>query len=121
MPPESFKEHLRLMMDIMVLAFKTDSTRISSFLMAHDGSTRNFQEIGVPDGHHNISHNQGRKENLDRLAKIDRFYMGQLACFPDRRAAENLTSEPFSTCRAGVPRFRSFAAHAAAISKTTRG
>ena len=45
--PESYKEHLRLMMDMMVLAFKTDSTWVSSFLMAHDGSTRNFQEIGV--------------------------------------------------------------------------
>lgn len=82
--PESFKEHLRLMMDMMVLAFKTDSTRIASFLMAHDGSTRNFQEIGVSDGHHNISHHQRKKENLDKLAKIDNFYMEQLAYFLDR-------------------------------------
>lgn len=82
--PESYKEHLRLMMDMMVLAFKTDSTRISSFLMAHDGSTRNFQEIGVSDGHHNISHHQGNKGNLEKLAKIDQFYMDQLAYFLDR-------------------------------------
>lgn len=82
--PESFKEHLRLMMDMMVLAFKTDSTRISSFLMAHDGSTRNFQEIGVSDGHHNISHHKGDKGNLEKLAKIDQFYMDQLAYFLDR-------------------------------------
>jgi hypothetical protein len=82
--PESFKEHLRLMMDMMVLAFKTDSTRISTFLMAHDGSTRNFQEIGVSDGHHNISHHQGNKDNLEKLAKIDQFYMDQFAYFLDR-------------------------------------
>lgn len=82
--PDSFKEHLRLMMDMMVLAFKTDSTRISSFLMAHDGSTRSFQEIGVADGHHNISHHKGNPENLEKLAKIDQFYMEQLAYFLDR-------------------------------------
>ncbi|MEO8617152.1 MAG: DUF1552 domain-containing protein [Luteolibacter sp.] len=82
--PESYKEHLRLMMDMMVLAFKTDSTRISSFLMAHDGSTRNFQEIGISDGHHNLSHHQGKKDNLEKIARIDQFYMEQLAYFLDR-------------------------------------
>ena len=82
--PESYKEHLRLMMDMMVLAFKTDSTRISTFLMAHDGSTRSFPEIGVSDGHHNISHHQGKSENLEKLAKIDAFYIEQLAYFLDR-------------------------------------
>lgn len=82
--PESYKEHLRLMMDMMVLAFKTDSTRISSFLMAHDGSTRSFKSIGVADGHHNISHHRGNADNLDKLAKIDLFYMEQLAYFLDK-------------------------------------
>jgi hypothetical protein len=82
--PGSYQEHLRLMMDMMVLAFKTDSTRIASFLLAHDGSTRSFPDIGVNDGHHNISHHQGRKENLDKLAKIDMFYTEQLAYFLDR-------------------------------------
>ena len=82
--PDSYKEHLRLMMDMMVLAFKTDSTRIATFLMAHDGSTRSFQEIGVSDGHHNISHHQGKSDNLEKIAKIDAFYMEQLAYFLDR-------------------------------------
>jgi len=82
--PENYQEHMRLMFDMMVLAFKTDSTRISTFLMAHDGSNRSFKEIGVSDGHHNISHHQGKKDNLDKIAKIDRFYMEQLAYFLDR-------------------------------------
>ena len=82
--PGSYQEHLRLMMDMMVLAFKTDSTRISTFLMAHDGSNRNFQEIGVSDGHHNISHHQRKKENLEKIAKIDHFYMEQLAYFLEK-------------------------------------
>lgn len=82
--PGSYQEHLRLMLDMMVLAFKTDSTRISTFLMAHDGSNRSFQDIGVSDGHHNISHHQRNPKNLEKIAKIDRFYMEQLAYFLDR-------------------------------------
>jgi hypothetical protein len=85
--PANYQEHLRLMFDMMVLAFKTDSTRISTFLMAHDGSNRSFKEVGVSDGHHNISHHQGKQDNLDKIAKIDRFYMEQLAYFLDRLKA----------------------------------
>jgi hypothetical protein len=79
--PGSYQEHLRLMLDMMVLAFKTDSTRISTFLMAHDGSNRSFQDIGVSDGHHNLSHHQRKNDNLQKIAKIDLFYMEQLAYF----------------------------------------
>jgi hypothetical protein len=71
-------------MDMMVLAFKTDSTRIATFLMAHDGSNRSFQEIGVADGHHNLSHHQRKQKNLEKIAKIDHFYMTQFAYFLDR-------------------------------------
>jgi len=82
--PDSYKEHLQLMLDMMVLAFKTDSTRVSSFLMAHDGSNRDFQHIGVSEGHHNISHHQQNEDNLEKIAKIDLFYMQQLAYFLDK-------------------------------------
>ena len=56
--PGSYEEHIRLMGDMLVLAFQTDSTRIGTFLLAHDGSNRNFKEVGVTDGHHNLSHHQ---------------------------------------------------------------
>ncbi|MEO5716123.1 MAG: DUF1552 domain-containing protein [Luteolibacter sp.] len=82
--PGSYKEQLNLMLDMMVLAFKTDSTRIASFLMAHDGSNRSFADIGVSDGHHNISHHQHNPDNLAKIAKIDRFYMERLAYFLDK-------------------------------------
>lgn len=82
--PGTYQEQLRLMMDMMVLAFKTDSTRISTFLMAHDGSNRSFPEIGVSEGHHNISHHQRKADNLEKIAKIDYFYMEQLAYFLDK-------------------------------------
>lgn len=82
--PGSYKEQLNLMLDMMVLAFKTDSTRICSFLMAHDGSNRSFQDIGVSDGHHNISHHRRNPDNLAKIAKIDLFYMQRLAYFLDK-------------------------------------
>jgi hypothetical protein len=85
--PESHGEHLRLMLDMMVLAFKTDTTRISTFLMAHDGSNRSFAEIGVNDGHHNISHHRKNQDNLQKIAKIDTFYLEQLAYFLDKLKA----------------------------------
>jgi hypothetical protein len=77
--PVSYQEHVRLMLDLMVLAFRTDSTRVTSFLLAHDGSNRNFPEIGVTDGHHNLSHHQNKAENLEKIARIDEFYSAQLA------------------------------------------
>lgn len=79
--PRDYQEHMRLMMDMMVLAFQTDSTRISSFLMAHDGSNRNFKSIGVGEGHHNLSHHKDKKENLQKIQKIDQYYLTQLAYF----------------------------------------
>jgi hypothetical protein len=82
--PESYEEHIRLMMDMMVLAFETDSTRVATFLLAHDGSNRSFKEVGVTDGHHSISHHQKKAENLDKLAKIDRFYSEQFAYFLEK-------------------------------------
>lgn len=85
--PGSYEEHLRLMLDMMVLAFKTDSTRVSTFLMAHDGSNRSFREIGVADGHHSVSHHQRNPENLEKIARIDAFYMKQLAYFLERLKA----------------------------------
>ena len=78
-PPSSYADHIRLMADMMVLAFQTDSTRIATFMLAHDGSNRSFPEVGVGDGHHNLSHHQGKEENLEKIARIDRFYGEQLA------------------------------------------
>ena len=79
--PGNYKDHMRLLMDMMVLAFQTDSTRISTFLLAHDGSNRSFKEIGVSEGHHNLSHHKRKKDNLEKIQKIDQFYIEQLAYF----------------------------------------
>ena len=82
--PDNYKDHMRLLMDMMVLAFQTDSTRISTFLLAHDGSNRSFREIGVSEGHHNLSHHKRKEDNLNKIQKIDQFYIEQLAYFMNK-------------------------------------
>ncbi len=79
--PASFREHVRIMMDLTALAFRTDATRIVVFMLAHEGSNRAFPEIGVPEAHHQISHHQGNVEKLTKIAQIDRFYVDQLRYF----------------------------------------
>ena len=85
--PDSYAEHIRLMFDLMWLAFQTDSTRIATFLLAHDGSNRTFPDIGVPDQHHGISHHQRDPNKLEKIAKIDEFYSVQLAYFLEKLKA----------------------------------
>jgi hypothetical protein len=82
--PGAYQEHILLMMDMLVLAFQTDSTRLATFMLAHDGSNRSFREIGVSDGHHSISHHQNDPDKLERIGKIDLFYTQQLAWFLQR-------------------------------------
>ena len=82
--PGNYKDHIRSMYDLMVLAFQTDSTRVASFMMAHDGSNRGFAEIGVPEGHHHISHHNRDQKKIEQVAKIDKFYVEQFAYLMDR-------------------------------------
>ncbi len=79
--PASFLEHVQLMYDLLFLAFRTDSTRIATFLLSYESSNRTFPDIGVTEGHHNLSHHQGKKQNLEKIAKIDFWYMQQFARF----------------------------------------
>ncbi|MDB4669490.1 DUF1552 domain-containing protein [bacterium] len=79
--PREYQEHIRLLFDMMLIAFKTDQTRISSFLLAHDGSNRNFTHLGVSEGHHGLSHHRDDRRKMDKIVKIDTFYSEQLAYF----------------------------------------
>jgi hypothetical protein len=82
--PASFLEHVQLMYDLLFLAFRTDSTRIATFLLSYESSNRTFPDIGVTEGHHNLSHHQGKKETLEKIAKIDVWYVQQLARFLEK-------------------------------------
>jgi hypothetical protein len=85
--PKNYKDHLRVMFDMMALAYQSDSTRISSFLMAHDGSNRSFRDIGVPDGHHSLSHHRNDPDKIKKLTRIDQFYSEQFAYFLGKLAS----------------------------------
>jgi hypothetical protein len=82
--PPTYGEHMQLLFDIMVLAFQTDSTRLATFLLAHDGSNRSFDQIGISEGHHDLTHHQNRKEWIDKVTDIDLWYVQQFAKFLDK-------------------------------------
>lgn len=77
--PESFEEHIRLMGDMMVLAFQTDVTRVCTFMIANEGSNRSYPFIGITEGHHELSHHQGRAEKHAGIRAINTFHVAQLA------------------------------------------
>lgn len=77
--PKDFQEHLRLMADMLVLAFQGDLTRIATFVFANDGSNRSYKNIGVSEGHHDISHHNNNKDKLEKIRKINRFHVTQFA------------------------------------------
>jgi hypothetical protein len=77
--PKEYQEHIRLLSDLLVLAFQGDLTRIATFVFANDGSNRSYKFIGVPEGHHDLSHHGGNKEKHEKIKKINRFHLEQLA------------------------------------------
>jgi len=81
--PAVFEEHARLMFDLMALAFQTDLTRVCTFMIGREQSTRTYPEIGVPEPHHPVSHHQQRPEYLEKLAKINAFHLKIFAAFLD--------------------------------------
>jgi hypothetical protein len=79
--PAEFGGHIQLMFDMLLLAFQTDSTRVATMLIAAEGSNRTFTEIGIPEGHHNLTHHFGNPELIEKVKQIDLWYAKQLANF----------------------------------------
>ncbi|RYG25157.1 DUF1552 domain-containing protein [bacterium] len=77
--PSDYGEHIRLMGDMMILAFQADLTRVCTFMFANDGSNRSYVPAGVSEGHHDISHHGNDPAKLAKKAAIDRFHVEQLA------------------------------------------
>jgi hypothetical protein len=82
--PQDYGQHLRVMLDLLAAAFQTDTTRIATFMLANSGSNRTFPSIGINEGHHTLSHHGGSKDKLDKIKKIDLFYMQQFAYFLEK-------------------------------------
>ena len=77
--PKDRGQHLRLMADMMALAFQADLTRICTFAFANEGSNRAYREIGVNEGHHELSHHGRKADKMEKIQKIDRYNVEALA------------------------------------------
>jgi hypothetical protein len=77
--PQDVQEHLRLMADLMVLAFRTDLTRIVTFMLGREGSNRPYKFIGVSEGHHELSHHQNDPAKQAKIRMINLFHLQQFA------------------------------------------
>lgn len=78
-PPSDYQEHLRLMCDLIVLAFQADVTRIATFVLANEGSNKPYPFIGVSEGHHDLSHHGNDQAKKAKIRDINTFHVKQLA------------------------------------------
>jgi uncharacterized protein DUF1552 len=85
--PSDYGEHLRVMADLLALAFQGDLTRISTFVFANDGSNRSYRPIGISEGHHDISHHGRNAEKLAKLRRINHFHIKAFAHLIERLKA----------------------------------
>src|SRR6266545_4392424 len=82
--PASYADHARLMFDLQLLALQGDVTRIVTFQLARETSTRTYNEIGVPDPHHPLSHHGNNAEKIAKMAKINAFHVSLFAYFLEK-------------------------------------
>ena len=85
--PPDYAEYVQLMFDMLILAFQTDSTRVATLMLAHDGSNRSFDQIGISEGHHDLTHHQNRPDWISKVADIDLWYVRQFARFLEKLQA----------------------------------
>ncbi len=84
--PADYAEHAKLLMDLLALAYQTDLTRISTFMMAREISGLAYPEIGVSDSHHPLSHHQDIPNNLEKLHRVNEYHVQQFAHLVKRMA-----------------------------------
>ena len=82
--PTKYADHAKLMFDLQLLAFRGDITRVISFQLAREASTRTYPEIGVPEPHHPVTHHGDDPVKLEKVAKINRFHVSLFAEFLEK-------------------------------------
>jgi len=82
--PVDFAEHSKLMFDMMTIAMQSDVTRILTIMLAREGSNRPYREIGIPDGHHNLTHHRNNQEWIEKIRQINRYHVEHFAKFLTR-------------------------------------
>jgi hypothetical protein len=79
--PQDRAQHIQIMFDMLALAFQTDSTRLATMMLGHDGDNRSLPDIGISEGHHDLSHHFQNEEKIQKLTEIDLWYATQFAKF----------------------------------------
>ena len=82
--PDSFEEHTRLMFDLQVLAFATETTRVSAFKMGRDVSPRIYPESGVTTPFHSLSHHSDRSEKIEEFARLNAYHVNMVTYFLEK-------------------------------------
>jgi hypothetical protein len=82
--PDDYAEHVKLMIDLQVLAMQADITRVGTLMLGREISNRTYPEVGVPDSHHMLSHHASNPEKMEKLARINRYHMEFFAYYLDR-------------------------------------
>jgi hypothetical protein len=85
--PPVYEEHAKLMFDLMAIAYQSDLTRVSTFMLGREASVRAYPEIGVPDSHHPLSHHANDPEKLAKISKINAYHTKLFAYFLDKMKA----------------------------------
>jgi hypothetical protein len=85
--PGQFADHAQLMMDLLALAYQADLTRVSTFMIGREVSSRPYPEIGIPDSHHPLSHHENDLQKLDKLGQINLHHMKQFGHFVEKLKA----------------------------------
>ena len=85
--PADFSEHFRMMSNMIAIAFQADQTRIVTFLMTREGSSRPYREIGIPDGHHPLTHHRNQPQLMEKVRKINQYHVQQFAGFIEKMKA----------------------------------
>ena len=84
---DNFDEQVKLMFDLLAIAYQADLTRVASYIMVSEGTNRTYNHIGVPDAFHPLSHHANDMERLRRLVKIQKYHVERFAAFIDKLAA----------------------------------
>ena len=79
--PQDRSQYAQVMYDLLLLAFQTDSTRVATLLLGHDGDNRSLPEGGIAEGHHDLSHHFNNEEKIEKLSVIDGWYATQFSKF----------------------------------------
>jgi hypothetical protein len=84
--PADFDEHFKLLTDMVTVAFQADLTRVGTFMITREGTSRSYREIGIPDGHHPLTHHGGRQDQLAKVTRINEYHVQNFAAWVQRLA-----------------------------------